>query len=218
LLPRLRAGDEAAFAQLVDALHGPLLAFARTFTHSPTLAEDIVQETWMAVIKGLAAFEGRSSLRTWVFGILVHRARTLTVREARREWTPGDADGDLDGEPEWEPGAGRRGLWAHAPQPWDGLDPADLYQAEEALGVVRTALEALPESQRQCILLRDVEGLSSEETCNILELGETNVRVLLHRGRARIRRALDAYVRDGSRPQSVAAPARPLRVGQENEK
>jgi RNA polymerase sigma-70 factor (ECF subfamily) len=221
LLPLLRAGDEAAFAQLVDTLHGPLLAFARTFTRSPTLAEDIVQETWMAVIKGLAAFEGRSSLRTWVFGILVHRARTLTMREARREWTPGNATdtaGGADADPEWEPGAGRRGLWDHAPQPWDGLDPADLYQAEEALGVVRTALEGLPETQRQCILLRDVEGLSSEETCNILGLGETNLRVLLHRGRARIRRALDAYVRDGSRPQSVAAPARSLRVGQENEK
>jgi len=204
LLDRLRAGDEAAFAHLVDTLHGPLLAFARTFTRSESLAEDIVQETWVAVIKGLASFAGRSALRTWVFGILANRARTMAAREARRELSLGDALGDAGGL-EWRPGMGRSGLWEQSPQPWEGLDPSELYQSEEALQVVRAALDGLPENQRRCVLLRDVEGLSGEETCNILGLEETNVRVLLHRGRAGIRRALDAYVLDGSRPQSAAA-------------
>jgi RNA polymerase sigma-70 factor (ECF subfamily) len=217
LLDRLRAGDEAAFARLVDTLHGPLLAFARTFTRSESLAEDIVQETWVAVIKGLGGFAGRSALRTWVFGILANRARTMAARESRRERSLGDALEDAAGGSEWRPGAGRAGLWDESPRPWEGLDPAQLYQSEEALQVVRAALEELPENQRRCVLLRDVEGLSGEETCNILGLEETNVRVLLHRGRAGVRRALDAYVLDGSRPQSAAAPARTSRSGKERD-
>jgi len=216
LLDRLRAGDETAFATLVDTLHGPLLAFARTFTRSGSLAEDIVQETWVAVIQGLGGFAGRSALRTWVFGILANRARTMAAREARRERPLGDSL-EMAASSEWRPGMGRAGLWEDSPQPWEGLDPALLYQSEEALEVVRAALEALPENQRRCVLLRDVEGLSGEETCNILGLEETNVRVLLHRGRARVRRALDAYVLDGSRPQSAAVPARSSRSGKERE-
>jgi RNA polymerase sigma-70 factor (ECF subfamily) len=215
LLDRLRRGDEAAFDRLVDSLHGPLLAFARTFTRSPSLAEDIVQETWMGVVRGLDGFEGRASLRTWIFGILVRRARTLTARESRRDLAPlGPGEAGPEG-PEWEPGAGRKGLWDKAPEPWTGLDPGQIYEAVEALQVVRAALEALPEAQRQSVLLRDVEGLSTEEVCNILGLAETNLRVQLHRGRARVRRALDAYARDGSRPQATAGPAAPQSAGRE---
>src|SRR5205814_81336 len=140
-------------------------------------------------------------------------ARTMAAREARRERSYGDAGEDLSEGAEWRPGAGRSGLWEHSPLPWEGLDPAQLYQSEEALQIVQVALDALPENQRRCVFLRDVEGLSGEETCNILGLEETNVRVLLHRGRARIRRALDAYVLDGSRPQSAATPARSSRPG-----
>ena len=212
LLVRLKRGDEAAFDRLVDALHGPLLAFARTFTRSPSLAEDIVQETWMGVIRGLDGFEARASLRTWIFGILVRRARTLTAREARRDQPSSGSAADA---PEWEPGAGRKGLWERAPEPWTGLDPGQIYEGVEALQVVGAALEDLPEGQRQCVLLRDVEGLSAEEVCNILGLAETNLRVQLHRGRARIRRALDAYARDGSRPQATAGPAGPSAAGRE---
>ncbi len=202
LLERLRRGDEAAFDQLVDSLHGPLLAFARTFTRSPTLAEDIVQETWIGIIKGLDAFEGRSALRTWAFGILVRRARTLTAREARREQSMSVVEGS-----EWEPGRGRKGLWDKAPEPWTGLDPGAIHEGSEVLEIVRAALDALPGAQRQAVLLRDVEGMPAEEICNILQVSETNLRVLLHRGRARIRRALDAYARDGSRPQATASSA-----------
>ena len=203
LLARLRAGDEATFAALVDDLHGRLVALAGTFTSSPPLAEDIVQETWLAVIRGLRAFEGRSSLRTWVFSILVRRARTMAVREARRGVPViGSESRNGDGFVEWSPGRGRVGLWEETPIPWGLEDPAAIHQSREALDVVRTALDGLPVAQRQVVLLRDVEDVPARDVCNILDLSETNQRVLLHRGRAGIRRALDRYVREGARPPS----------------
>jgi RNA polymerase sigma-70 factor (ECF subfamily) len=211
LLERLRAGDGRAFATLVDQLHGPLLALARTFTSSRAVAEDVVQETWLAVIRGIDRFEGRSTLRTWIYGILVRRARTMAAREARHH------DPRPNG-PEWSPGLGRVGLWEEGqrPEPWRLDDPAMLQQGEEALEVVRAALDALPPNQRQVVLLRDVEGCSAKEVCNILGLSETNQRVLLHRGRSAVRKALDRYVRDGIRPRRPRIPGRvwqPVREG-----
>ena len=199
MLERLRTGDEAAFAQLVEELHGGLLGFARTFTSSPGLAEDIVQETWLAVIRGLSAFEGRASVKTWIYSILVRRARTLAAREARQSGGWGDAHGAS--EVEWEPGQGRRGLWDEKPMPWAIGDPASIYESHEVLEVLQMTLDTLPAVQRQVVLLRDVEGLSASDVCNILELSETNQRVVLHRGRARLRKALDRYLRDGTKPQ-----------------
>ena len=205
LLARLRSGDEAAFAALVDDLHRRLRALAGTFTSSSALAEDVVQETWLAVIRGLRGFEGRSSLRTWIFSILVRRARTLAAREARRADT-GVMTGGEGGDPgEWEPGRGRFGLWESTPVPWALADPAAIYQSREVLEVVGAALGGLPEAQQQVVLLCDVEGLPAKEVCNILDLSETNQRVLLHRGRARIRRAIDRYVREGARPPGLDA-------------
>ncbi|HKQ57078.1 MAG TPA: sigma-70 family RNA polymerase sigma factor [Candidatus Eisenbacteria bacterium] len=208
LLALLRSGDPAAFARLVDRYHGRLVALASTFTSSPALAEDIAQETWLAVIRGLRGFEGRSTIGTWIYGILVRRARTIAVQEARRA-APASAERNGNGLVEWSPGLGRVGLWEEPPVPWDLEDPAAIHQSHEALEVVRAALEGLPVAQRQVVLLRDVEGLGSDEVCNILELSGTNQRVLLHRGRARIRRALDNYVRDGARPPSRATAALP---------
>jgi RNA polymerase sigma-70 factor (ECF subfamily) len=196
LLARLGRGEEAAFAALVDQLQGRLYAFARTFTTSPALAEDIVQETWLAVIRGLGGFEGRSSLRTWIFGILVRRAKTVASREARRPEVPypgANGHGENSGE-EWDLGYGRRGLWERAPAPWGLEDPAAVFQTKEALEIIDQAVREMPETQRQVVLLRDVEGLESADACNILGLSETNQRVLLHRGRARVRRALDRYL------------------------
>src|SRR5512142_1465238 len=115
LLEKLRAGDESAFAALVDGLNCRLQALASTFTSSPSLAEDIVQETWLAVIRGLDGFEGRSTLRTWIFSILVRRARTLAVREARRPEAPA-RNGGVAGSVEWAVGRGRVGLWETAPE------------------------------------------------------------------------------------------------------
>jgi RNA polymerase sigma-70 factor (ECF subfamily) len=204
LLDKLRAGDESAFAALVDGLNCRLQALASTFTSSPSLAEDIVQETWLAVIRGLDGFEGRSTLRTWIFSILVRRARTLAVREARRAEAPA-RNGAGGGPVEWDLGRGRVGLWETAPEPWTLEDPADIYQSGEALEIVRAALGALPEAQRQVVLLRDVEDVPARDICNILDLTETNMRVLLHRGRARIRKALDDYVREGARPAGAGS-------------
>lgn len=205
MLTRLRSGDEAAFGDLVDGLHGRLLALASTFTSSPALAEDIVQETWLAVIRGLRGFEGRSSLRTWIFSILVRRARTIAAREARRAAPrPPTESQNGDTHVEWEPGKGRVGLWEETPVPWALEDPAAIHQSREALEVVRAALAGLPAAQRQVVLLRDVEGVPAADACNILDLSETNQRVLLHRGRARIRRALDRYIRDGAGPRTPA--------------
>jgi len=190
LLAKLRAGDEAAFAQLVDHLHSRLVTMASSFTSSPALAEDIAQETWLAVIRGLRGFEGRSSLRTWIYSILIRRARTLAAQEARRT-VPSPEPAEV----EWEPGRGRRGLWTERPRPWGLEDPARFFQTQEAFEVVRRAVEQLPPVQRQVVVLRDLEDLSAPEVCNILHITETNQRVLLHRGRARIRGALDQHIR-----------------------
>lgn len=201
LLFRLRAGDQAAFASVVDALNGRLLALARTFTSSPALAEDIVQETWLGVIRGLRGFEGRSTLRTWIFSILVRRARTVTAREARRSFPKSPPEAPDGSTEEWQPGAGKIGLWSTNPVPWHLADPASILQSKEALEVIREAISQLPQKQRRALLLRDVEDIGTKEVCNILDVSETHLRVLLHRGRARIRKALDRYVRgDTSRP------------------
>ena len=201
LLARLRIGDEAAFAALVDRLHSRLLGLAASFTSSRALAEDIVQETWLAVIRGLRGFEGRSTLDTWIFGILVRRARTMAAREARRERRTTPFAGPPEAAMvEWERGRGRAGLWEESPQPWGLEDPAAIFQSREALSVALAALAELPDAQRRVVLLRDVEDVPARDVCNILEVSETNLRVLLHRGRARIRRALDRYVREGAPP------------------
>jgi RNA polymerase sigma-70 factor (ECF subfamily) len=210
LVFRLLAGDTAAFSKLVDDLHPRLLALARTFTRSPQLAEDIAQETWLGVIRGLGSFEGRSSLRTWIFSILVRRARTLAVRHARRSnlEVEFDESGPYDSAREWAPGGGRIGLWDERPVPWGLDDPAALFQSAEALVVIGRAVDSLPSSQRRAVLLRDVEDIDPHDVCNILAIRETNLRVLLHRGRAAIRRAIDRYLRgEGGRTVRPRADA-----------
>ena len=214
LLAGLRSGDEAAFAALVDGLHSRLLALARTFTSSPALAEDIVQETWLAVIRGLRGFEGRSTLRTWIFNILVRRARTIAGREARGAKVPLPAEEADPGSStsEWEPGRGRQGLWEEPPVSWHLEDPDAVLEMRETLEVVENAVAVLPPMQRRVVLLRDVEDVGPAEVCNILGISETNQRVLLHRGRARIRRALDQYLRQGEERQDVPRALESSRV------
>jgi RNA polymerase sigma-70 factor (ECF subfamily) len=209
LLAGLRSGDPAAFGALIDDLHGRLLALARTFTSSPALSEDIVQETWLAVIRGLPGFEGRSALRTWIFQILVRRARTLAAREARflKIHLPSEKPGSDSPGAEWQPGMGRVGLWEEAPVSWNLDDPAAVFGMRETLEVVESAVAELPAMQRRVVLLRDVEDVSPAEICNILGISETNQRVLLHRGRAQIRCALDRYLRDGERNDQGMQPA-----------
>jgi RNA polymerase sigma-70 factor (ECF subfamily) len=197
LLEALRAGDEAAFAQLVREYQPSLVRVARIYVSTQAAAEEVAAETWLAVLKGLDRFEGRSSLKTWIFRILTNIAKTRAQRDGRTLpfsslQDPGrvpeaavDADRFLDSEhPRWP------GHWAVRPEPW----PEDALVAAETQALVAEAIEALPPAQRAVISLRDVEGWSSEEVRNALELSETNQRVLLHRARSKVRRALEAYL------------------------
>ena len=197
LLEALRAGDEAAFAQLVREYQPSLVRVARIYVSTQAAAEEVAAETWLAVLNGIDRFEGRSSLKTWIFRILTNIAKTRAQRDGRTLpfsalQDPGrvpeaavDADRFLDPEhPRWP------GHWAVRPEPW----PEDALVAAETQAVVAEAIEALPPAQRAVISLRDVEGWSSEEVRNALELSETNQRVLLHRARSKVRRALESYL------------------------
>jgi RNA polymerase sigma-70 factor (ECF subfamily) len=195
LRDQLLAGDEAAFEALVSAHHGPMLRFVRNFVSRADVAEEVVQETWLAVLKGLAAFEGRSSLKTWIFHILANRARTRAVREGRvipfaDLGSPDDDALDSDMASRFSEGGG----WSQPPAPWEADTPESILLRQEAMDQFQAALETLPPAQRTVVTLRDVEGWSAEEACNILEISETNQRVLLHRARTRLRRALEGVL------------------------
>lgn len=200
LLARLRAGDEAAFAEIVDAWSPMLLRVARTFVSTDASAQEIVQETWLAVVKGLDRFEGRSSLRTWVFRILTNLGKTRGVREARA--VPWSSLAPEDSGPTVDPTRfrGSDDQWAHnwtpagAPTAWEP-SPEDALLAGEIRGEVARALEGLPDRQRVVVSLRDVHGLSSDEVCAALDISAANQRVLLHRGRAHLRAVLEDYYR-----------------------
>jgi RNA polymerase sigma-70 factor (ECF subfamily) len=199
LLDALRAGDERAFAALVREYHSSLVRVARIYVSTPASAEEVAQETWVGVLKGLDRFEGRSSLRTWIFRILTNIAKTRAQRDGRTLpfsalQDPGrvpeaavDADRFLGPEhPRWP------GHWAIKPQAW----PEDALVAAETRERIAEAIEALPASQRAVITLRDVEGWDSAEVCNALGLTETNQRVLLHRARSKVRGALESYLQE----------------------
>lgn len=197
LLDALRAGDEAVFAQLVREYQPSLVRVARIYVSTQAAAEEVAQETWLGVLNGLDRFEGRSSLRTWIFRILTNIAKTRAQRDGRTLpfsalQDPGrvpeaalDADRFLDPEhPRWP------GHWAVRPEPW----PEEAVVAAETQARLAEAIEALPAAQRAVISLRDIEGWSSEEVRNALEISETNQRVLLHRARSKVRRALESYL------------------------
>jgi len=197
LLEALRSGDEDAFAELVRRHHGPLKRFARGFGASDAVAEEIVQETWLAVLQGVDSFEGRSSLKAWLFGIVKNQARRRSPRERRSapfSSLPAEerAGPVVDPDRFQGPDAAWPGHWAAPPRPWD--DPHRRLASLEARAHLRRAIGALPERQRTVVVLRDVEGLDSEEVCELLELSEGNQRVLLHRARAGVRNALEGYM------------------------
>jgi RNA polymerase sigma-70 factor, ECF subfamily len=202
LVQALRRGDESAFSWLLDTYHRPLHRTAISFVGSGATADEVVQETWLAVITGIDRFEGRSSLKTWIYRILMNIARTRGVREARS--VPFSSAGAAGGgEPTFSPDRfHQRGLaaghWSVPPQPWDELSD-DRLLAEETLGLVRTAIEALPARQQAVITLRDLDGLSAAEVCELLDLTEANQRVLLHRARARVRQALEHHLTGAER-------------------
>jgi RNA polymerase sigma-70 factor (ECF subfamily) len=202
LLAGLRAGDQDAFVELVERHGGALLRHARTFVHGAA-AEDVVQETWLAVVTGIERFEGRAQLRTWLYGIVANRARTRAVRERRsvpfsslgprdlaQELWAADDDRFVGAQHERWPGH-----WASAPEPW----PDEQLESRETLAAIAAAIDALPPIQREVVRLRDVEGWDAAEVCEALGLSCGNQRVLLHRGRCRARAALEAHL--GVAPQ-----------------
>jgi RNA polymerase sigma-70 factor (ECF subfamily) len=188
LVQALRAGDERVFEQLVRMYQGTLLRVAQMYVSSRAVAEEVVQETWLAVLNGIDRFEGRSSLKTWIFRILANRAKTRGQREGRT--IPFSALGEDDPEPAVEPDRFDRGHWASFPADW----PEARLLGGETLHVIDGAIESLPATQRAVITLRDVQGWSAEEVRNALDLSETNQRVLLHRARSKVRGALEEYL------------------------
>ena len=197
LVEALRAGDEKAFAELVDSYSGPLLRLARMYVASDAVAEEVVQETWMGVIRGIDRFEARSSLKTWIFRILVNVARTRGRREARSIPFSSIADPSGD-EPSVDPdrflGPDDRNAnaWSLAPAPWQA--PEESLLSGEARSVILAAIDELPPAQREVITLRDVAGWPSSEVAEALEISDGNQRVLLHRARSKVCRALERYL------------------------
>jgi len=193
----LRAGDERTFRELFARTYPTLKRVARGYVASDAVAEEIVQETWMAVVTGIGRFESRSTLGTWIFSILTNQAKSHCAREGRAlpfsSFAPVDAD-----EPAVDPDRFQKddeawpGHWATPPRPWQ--KPERRVLALEAREHLRHALAQLPERQRLIVGLRDVDGHSAEEVCELLGLSQENQRVLLHRGRARLRAALEKYL------------------------
>ena len=196
LLARLRAGDEAAFGALVDEYYATMLAVARTYVKTRAVAEEVVQEAWVGVLRGLDRFEGRSSLKTWIVSIVSNIARSHGVREARSapfsSLTPADTEPPVD--PERFRGADDPypGHWRASPADWGAL-PEERLLGRETVGVAMRAIEGLPETQRTVIMLRDVRGWDADEVCAALEVSDGNQRVLLHRARSSVRGELERY-------------------------
>lgn len=190
MLERLRSGDEAAFVTLVQRHHDSMLRLAGTFVHSHAVAEEVVQETWLGVLRGIDRFEGRSSLRTWLLAILVNRARSTGSREARTVPSSGPEG--------FVPAVDARrfdasGAWSSPPEHWVE-DVEDRLGATALRAEILSALAEMPARQRAVVMLRDVDGLRGDEVCQVLGLTPSNERVLLHRGRSRLRQALEDMI------------------------
>ncbi len=204
LLDALLRGEESAFGLLVDRYYNSMIRLAMLYVQDRTVAEEVVQETWVGVLNGLDRFERRSSLRTWIFRILTNQAKTRGKKEART--VPFSAlmpEGDDAEGPSVDPSRFRPpndpiwpGHWSAtgAPASWEGA-PEEQLLSKETRAHIRKALDSLPPAQREIIMLRDVEGWSSEEVCNVLVISETNQRVLLHRARSKTRQALEDYLK-----------------------
>ena len=203
LVDALRRGDEAAFVTLVDRYGASLLRLARTFVRDRAVAEEVVQETWLGVLNGIDRFEGRSSLKTWIFQILSNRAKTRAVRERRSAPFSALAGEGEDDESAVDAdrfrGEGHRwvGHWAAAPADWSYL-PEERLLGKETLARLRAAIATLPPRQADVLVLRDVEGWKPEEVCDALGISDGNQRILLHRARSKVRAALENYLSQGA--------------------
>jgi RNA polymerase sigma-70 factor (ECF subfamily) len=196
LLARLRAGDERAFEALVGRHNATMLAVARTYVKTHAAAEEVVQDAWLGVLKGLDRFEGRSSLKTWILHIVVNIARTRGVRDARSvpfsSLAPEGSEEAVSPDRFRGPDDAFPGHWNRYPQDWRSV-PEEALLGHETVEVVMRAIEELPAAQQTVIMMRDIEGWTAKEVCAALELSEGNQRVLLHRARSRVRAALERH-------------------------
>jgi RNA polymerase sigma-70 factor, ECF subfamily len=195
LIDGLRAGDETVFAALVGRYGGAMLRVAQLYVRSRAIAEEVVQDAWIAVLNGSARFEGRSSLKTWIFRIVANRAKTRALKEGRS--VPfsdlGPDEPAVDPERFRGPEDRHPGHWAAFPSSWADV-PEQRLLAAETLALVENAISELPPAQAVVITMRDVEGFDAAEVCDALEISESNQRVLLHRARSKVRRALEEYL------------------------
>ena len=202
LIARLRKGHEGAFEELVSIHHGALIRMAMGHVSNRDVAEEVVQDTWMAVIESLDRFEGRSSLRTWIFGILIHKAKDRGVREKRHTNFSVFESYDDDHDEAVDPARFQRygewaGHWAFPPQPWDDQTPEKLLANRQAVDAMQRAIDELPATLKDVLILRDVEGIESKEICELLKITETNLYVRLHRARERVRQAVETALEGG---------------------
>jgi len=212
LIQRLKARDEAAFTELIHRYHGYLLPLADFFVANPAVAEEVVQDAWLAVLNGIDRFEERSSFRTWISRIVMNIARTRGVRESRMVPFSEFADDEIH-QPDTavDPARFRDAAddypdhWSVAPRTWNA-DPEKQLLNAETREVLELAIESLPEVQRLVLTMRDVQGLTTDEVCNVLDISETNQRVLLHRARSKMRGILENHfsVSDGRRKRDDA--------------
>ena len=195
IVERLRAGDEAAFGELVRRHHRAMVHFAESFVPTRAIAEEVAQDAWLGVIKGIDRFEGRSSLSTWIFRIVANIARTRGERERR---TVTIAEEVASGTPSVPPrrftGPPGRGVWSEPPAPWSDL-PDERLLVQSTFDRVAVIAAGLSENQRRVFVLRDIEGMTSTEVCALLDISEVNQRVLLHRARSRVRAGLEDELR-----------------------
>jgi len=195
LVARLLARDAAAFTSLVRAQHESLVRLALVFVGNRATAEEVAQDTWTRMLAALPEFEGRSSLRTWMFRICTNAALTRAERESRS--APFSSLQDSDGS-EVEPQRfNDSGAWADPPHAWRAETPEKILERAEAIACIERTIDQLPPAQRAVVMLRDVEGLDAAEACNVLHVSESNQRVLLHRGRSKIRRACEKLLGEG---------------------
>jgi RNA polymerase sigma-70 factor (ECF subfamily) len=196
-LEALKAGDEAAFRALIERYHGPIMRLAMAYVRDRGVAEDVVQETWLTCLRSLDKFEGRSSLKTWIFGIAINVARSRRRKEARilpfaSLWHRDDSDKRRPTVDSTR--FGPDGLWVSGPNSWSSL-PESTVLGNETVQRVKEAIDVLPAKQREVITLRDVAGLTADEVCGLLSISAENQRVRLHRARASVRKMLEEYLR-----------------------
>jgi RNA polymerase sigma-70 factor, ECF subfamily len=212
LVAEVLDGDEEAFTALVRREHASMVRCAELFVSSRASAEEVAQEAWMGILVGLRRFEGRSSLRCWMYGIVANRAKSRGIREGRSiplsAVEEEDADDAVAPDRFFGPGSPHAGRWMRPPEPWAD----DLLERAETLAIVQEAIERLSGLRRRVITLRDVEGWSAEETCSLLGITEGNQRVLLHRARSRVRADLERHFA-GRRAPAKSAKATELPTG-----